>query len=359
GLDASFFQDRAGLGITFYNARTEEAILRAPLATSTGFEQQLQNAATIRNRGVEVNLDVRPLQMGSFTWDVGLNWATNQNRVLDLGDETREFITMEGGFASATGAAVRGMPIGVLRGADFARCGRGLTLGGVNIDQACGDAPAGALYIGANGFPLLDGTVRVIGDPHPDWTAGIRNTFTFAPALQVSTLIDFRKGGEMWNGTRGALYSYGTHADTEVRATCATVGGVLTCTGNEHTFGEDIVPGPVAGPGAGRAVPIGENWWRAGLGSTFGGVNSQFIEDAGYVKLREVALTYTLPGSFSSQLGMSSVNVRVSGRNLLTWTDYTGQDPETNTAGGINQRGVDYFNNPQSRTWLFSVSLNR
>ena len=359
GLDASFFNDRAGLGVTFYNARTEDAILRAPLAPSTGFAQQLQNAATLRNRGWEVALDVRPVQRGSFTWDIGVNWATNDNRVLDLGDATREFITMEGGFASASGAAVKGERIGVLRGADFARCGRDLVIRGIDIDAACGNAPDGALFVGADGFPLLDGTLRVIADPHPDWTAGIRNTFTLAPAVQVSALLDIRKGGEIWNGTRGALYSYGTHGDTDERATCSAVAGVLTCTGNEKVFGETILAGPVAGPGAGMSVPIGENWWRAGLGSSFGGVNSQFIEDAGYVKLREVALTYTLPSAFASRLGMSAVNVRVAGRNLVTWTDYTGQDPETNVAGGINLRGVDYFNNPQSRTWLVSVSLNR
>jgi TonB-linked SusC/RagA family outer membrane protein len=360
GLDASFFSDRAGLGVTFYNARTEDAILRAPLANSTGFFQQLQNAATIRNRGWEVNLDVRPVQKSSFSWDIGVNWARNDNRVLDLGDESREFITMPGGFASATGAAVKGERIGVLRGADFARCGRGLVISGIDIDQECGaNAPAGALYVGANGFPILDGTVRVIGDPHPDWTAGIRNTFTIAPALQLSALVDIRKGGEMWNGTTGALYSYGTHADTEQRASCSVVSGALTCTGNEKVFGRDILAGPVAGPGANTAVPIGENWYRAGLGSSFGGVNSQFIEDAGFVKLREVAVTYTLPNTFASSLGMSAVNVRVAGRNLVTWTDYTGQDPETNVAGAINLRGVDYFNNPQTRTWLFSVSLNR
>ncbi|HEX2189750.1 MAG TPA: SusC/RagA family TonB-linked outer membrane protein [Longimicrobiaceae bacterium] len=359
GLDLAFMDNRASLGVTYYDAQTEDAILQVPLARSTGYFQQLRNSAEISNKGWEVNLDLRPVERRNFSWEIGGNWAKNDNEVLTLGDSATEFIGLAGGFTSASGAAVVGYPVGVLRGTDFARCGRGLTtLGGNDIAAACQGQPEGALYIAANGFPILDPTLRVIAVPEADWTAGLRSSITLFSSLQISGLLDIRRGGEIWNGTAGALYSYGTHRDTEVRANCT--GTPLVCTGNEKVFGQTIFGGQaVVGPGAGRSVPIGQNWWFNGLGNNFNGPSSQFIEDAGYVKLREIAVSYSLPMSVSRRFGMSGVDLRLAGRNLKTWADYTGFDPETNLGGGTNQQGVDYYNNPQTRQFILSVNLNR
>jgi hypothetical protein len=138
----------------------------------------------------------------------------------------------------------------------------------------------------------------------------------------------------------------------------------LQCTGNEKTFGQGgWYNGAVAGPGAGKAVPIGENWYRTGLGNCLFSSNlaEGCMEDAGFVKLREIALAYSFTGGFVDRaLGMSSVDVRIAGRNLATWTDYTGYDPETNLSGSVqNTRGQDYFNQPQTRSFLVSLTLNK
>jgi TonB-linked SusC/RagA family outer membrane protein len=342
GADFSFVRDRVGLGVTFYNAKTEGAIFFAPLSPSTGFFQQLQNAADIRNRGFEVTLDVRPVQTRTFAWDLGGNWSTNDNEVLSLGAADREFVTIgTGGFVGIS--AVVGHPIGVMRGGDFARCGQDER---AVVVAACQGAPAGAIYVGANGFPMVDPVTRVVGDPTPDWVAGIRNNFTFMGALQLSTLVDVRRGGDVWNGTRGALYSYGTHADTEVR-------------GLQSTYG-DFAGVPVVGPGVNQVVTFGENWFGGGnLGSGFGPVDRQFMEDGSYVKLREVALSYSIPVGLARRMQMSQVDLRLAGRNLATWTDYTGIDPETNLTGTSPLRGQDYFNNPQARQLLITVGLIR
>ena len=115
-------------------------------------------------------------------------------------------------------------------------------------------------------------------------------------------------------------------------------------------------------PGAGLAVPIGQNWYRNGDGGgVFAGPGGQLVQDGSYTKLREISVTYTLDNSFVRKtLSLSSIDVRVAGRNLAVWTDYEGVDPETNLYGatGIG-RGIDYFNNPQSRSWVFNITLNR
>jgi hypothetical protein len=129
-------------------------------------------------------------------------------------------------------------------------------------------------------------------------------------------------------------------------------------------FGQSYFPehttGPAAGPGYGLAVPLDESWWT-GAGGVFSGVATPFIEDGGFVKLREVSLAYTFDEPWVSRsLGFSSIELRVAGRNLMSWNNYDGVDPETAILGAASPvRGIDYFNNPQTRSWVFSITLNR
>jgi len=109
--------------------------------------------------------------------------------------------------------------------------------------------------------------------------------------------------------------------------------------------------------------PVGENWYRnSGLAAcAFTGIDDPCIEDGGYVKLREISLGYTFDQPWVARsLNMSSVEIRIAGRNLKTWTHYTGLDPET-TVGGATSRvgGTDYFNLPLTRSFVFTVNLNR
>jgi Outer membrane receptor proteins, mostly Fe transport len=353
GVDLALFGNFMDLGLTFYNSRTEGVILLTPLAPSTGYTQQASNAARIRNTGTELTMNFRPFTAPSAAWEVGLQWAKNNNKVLDLAGS--DYIDVAAGsFEGASGAAFKGSRVGVLRGFDFARCGRGLVVDGVDIDKSCGTGAAkGALYLGADGFPITDPTNRIISDPQPKWTGSVRSSLTLWKNLQFSGLLDIRHGGQIWNGTKGALYFFGKAKDTENRYT-------------NVTFGTNYMPahpggsGAVAGPGAGKSVLLDEGWYQD-LGSGFGQVSAQFVENGGYAKLRELSVSYNLASPFLSRIvGVQSVDLRVAGRNLHTWTKYTGIDPETNLAGaGVLVRGIDYFNNPQTRSMVFTVGLNR
>src|SRR6185503_17439614 len=118
-------------------------------------------------------------------------------------------------------------------------------------------------------------------------------------------------------------------------------------------------PGPVTGPGAGQAVLIGESWYT-GLGTSNSNIVEEFAEDGGYTKLREISLAYTLDIAATRHMGFSSVDLRVAGRNLRTWSSYSGLDPETNLAGASALlQGYDFFNMPQTRSIVFSVGINR
>ncbi|HEU4642196.1 MAG TPA: SusC/RagA family TonB-linked outer membrane protein [Gemmatimonadaceae bacterium] len=360
GLDFGLFGPRADGSLTLYHDKTVGVIFRAALPNSTGFINQAQNAATIRNRGIEAQLNVRPLMRENLTWEVGLQWGKNENRVIDLaGQQFVDLLTSaQSSFTGTVATAWKGSEVGVLRGNDYARCGLGLNIDGTDIDAACGsNAPKGALYIGPDGFPILDPTQRVIAVGSPKWTGSIRTSLTFRK-LQISGLLDIKHGGQVWNGTRGALYNFGAHKDMDIRNKVVVIG-------------KDWLPGPVAGPGAGTpidfsaidtstGVTVAQGFFQD-IGGGFGPVAAQFVEDGGYTKLREISVAYTFDQPWVRRaLGLSSIGVRVAGRNLHTWTKYSGIDPETNLSGALGAiQDVDYFNNPQTRSFVLTFDLNR
>jgi len=371
GFDIGLLRDKADFSFTWYNGISQDVIFLTPLSPSTGFFRQAQNAAKLRNRGVEMSLNVRPLTRPNYSWDLGFNWARNRSKTLDLAGV--DFIRLDPNNTAPFAVVQKGLPVGVLQGTGWARCGVSPdVVGDVDLATACAGKPRGALYLNEAGFPILDATERIIGDPNPDWTGSVRTGFRWK-ALSASALVDFRVGGDMFNGTKGALRSYGTHKETAVRADCTNTGtgGALVCTGNEKRFGSSgWYPGAVAGPGVdpttgtGIAVPIGENWWRANGASdncVFSGAREACIEDGGYTKLREVSLLWAIDPNFVRRtLGVQSLELRVAARNLHTWTNYTGFDPETNYGQAIQgSRGLDYFNMPQTRSFVFSVNLTK
>lgn len=343
GVDIGLFRDRADLAYTRYTSRSKDVIFAAPTPPSTGFTSQARNAAEIRNRGVEIALNTRPIRSGSLEVDLNLNWSFNDNNVMKIG---QEFTNIGGSFAGNEAVVVRGGRVGMIAGFDFVRCGNGTVVNNVNIDQQfCSGAQKGALYIGANGFPVADPVRRAVGDPQPDWISGLNGAVRWKK-ISVSGFLDVRKGGDIWNGTRGSLVAYGTAAETAIR-------------GQTRTFGTDFYQQPVVGPGAGRAVVIDQGWFGA-LGGGFGSVNKQFIEDGSFVRLREITVGYTWDNAIIKGMGIGSADFRVSGRNLGLWTDYRGIDPETNLAGAeVAARGIDFFNMPLTRSYIVSVTLNR
>jgi TonB-linked SusC/RagA family outer membrane protein len=363
GADFGFFHDVADLGVTYYHAITSNVLLTQQLSPSSGYFAQVQQGAKFKNTGLEMTANVRPVTRKDFTWEVGAQWARNRSDVLDLLGANN--VKLNPTYNTPQEVAMKGEPIGIMYDLGFAKCGispdgMSATVQGVDLATVCAGKPKGALYLGPDGFPVVDPNQRIIGDPNPRWTGSLHTALTFKK-VSVSALLDIKHGGDVNNGTKGALEAYGTHKATADRATCVVEGDNEVCTGNMKTFGQGgWYDGPVAGPGAGIAVPIGENWYSDGP-LFFAGNNEAFVEDGGYTKLREISVGYNFDGAFvKNHLGLTSVDVRVAGRNLYTWTKYTGYDPETNLGGATgNSLGLDYFNQPQTRSFVITFGLNR
>ncbi|HEX3160091.1 MAG TPA: SusC/RagA family TonB-linked outer membrane protein, partial [Gemmatimonadaceae bacterium] len=359
GMDLGFLDQRVDLGFTWYDRTSKDVILQLPINQSQfGAGRQLANAGRITNQGIEATLNARVLTMENFGWDVGLNFGRNRGRVEELSGGI-EFIPYNlEGFTGSAGSSTLGYAPGVIRGFDFARCGitdnSFAVPGGGTLGDACAGQPNGALYLAANGQPVNDPTERVIADPNPDWTGGINMSFQLFRNWRVTGLADIRHGGQVWNGTRSALYRFGTHKDTEFWRERTGQFGVDFLT-NEYPV--------VAGPGVGVVAFNNANDWQSWFTGNGGqnGTQAQFVEDGSFVKLREVSVSYTMDQPWvRTRLGLSSVDVRLAGRNLATWTDYTGLDPEANLGGAeYLTQGLDFFNNPQTRSFVFSFTLNR
>jgi TonB-linked SusC/RagA family outer membrane protein len=366
GLDFGFLNQRVDLSVTHYNKRSTDVILRQPTSTAaTGYFRKFANAAVVTNRGEEVVLNVRPFSGPTFSWELGLNYGRNRNNVVSLAGA--EFVNFNNeGFTGAIGSATAGVGVGVVRGLDFIRCGRGLQIdydgdGTVNdIDAECRLTPSspgtfanGALFIADGGLPVADPTDRVIANPNPKYSMGYSTTAKFGK-LTLGALADVRKGLTIWNGTRGILLRFGTLDETLVRERTGTFG---------KDWATDVYP-TVAGPGAGTVAFANANDWQdwfLGEGGGFGTTGAQFVEDASFVKLRELSLSYSFDQQWlRDRFNFSTIDVRIAGRNLKTWTRYKGLDPEANLGGAewLTQ-GTDYFNNPQTRSFVLSFSINR
>ena len=368
GFDIGLFNNVVDVSATWYDSRTVDVILITPVSPSTGYQFEAKNAGIIDNSGTEISLNLRPFTRPNMAWEISAGYGRNRSNVVDIAGA--EFLSTDNNLINTV--AQVGFPLGVVRGNGWVRCGMSPdnVIPGVNLATLCAGQPKGAVYIdnGLNcstqpGMPCADDNTRVIADPNPDWTGNLRSSFRIGKAT-LSGLLDIKRGGDLINGTRGALYSYGTHKDTEGRAVC-TGPANSQCTGNLQAFGSaNFYPGPVVGPGAGMMIPIGENWYRtSGVAACpFTGYDEPCVEDASYVKLREIGIAYTFEGSVLNRfLGFRTVDLRVAGRNLATWTDYTGLDPEITGAGGNINRfgGYDYFNLPLTRSFVISFGLTR
>lgn len=337
GTDLRFFNNRLGLDLTYYNSTSEDIILGVPLTGSTGFDATIENAAKVSNKGIEAILYANPVR-GDFNWEFNVNFTRNVNNVDELAEGVDNVYL--GGFTGASTRAVVGVPYGSIFGFGFYR-----------------DA-AGNRVIGADGFPILDPNETDWGTALPDFTVGFRNTFTYK-GFSLSALLDVKQGGVVWNGTKGALYFWGTSQETaDLRGTTTVFDGAVATFDAEGNLVLDANGMPVTGGANTQEVLLDENWLAFGNANGFFGDNTEdFVEDASWVRLRDVSLSYQFPGSMIESTPFRSLSLTVSARNLFLDTPFTGIDPETNLYGASNAQGLDYFNMPNTKSYSIGLRV--
>jgi TonB-linked SusC/RagA family outer membrane protein len=361
GFDFGFKDQTSDLSVTYYNKKSSDVILPTPVnAAANGASTALLNGATVTNKGWEMQFNARVYTAKNWDATIGGNYARNRGKVVSLINDIQFVPYNTEGFTGAIGSSTVGFAPGVIRGQDFIRCGLGevATLPGVgtmaNVDSACGvGAPKNALYIaGTNNRPVVNPDEQVIANPNPAWSGGL-NAIIRYKRLQLTTLFDIRRGSQVWDGTRSALDRFGTAEETTIRSDTAGI------------FGRNILSNQaVAGPGAGRvAFRTPAQWqnWYTTTGGSASPVQSQFVESGNFTKWRELSITYTLDDPWiKEKLGFTQALLRLGGRNLHTWTPYKGMDPETNLGGAeFLTQGIDFFQNPNIRSFIFSITLNR
>jgi len=355
GTDIAFLRSFGDVSFTYYRETTIGAIFPVSVPSFGGYSTEYENAANLWNHGFEIALNLRPIQTRLLSWDVGVNWARNRSQITSL-PKGVQYVDIGGtGGLGITGAAVVGQQAPVYYGDDFVRCGRGVILNGQNIDKVGGEclgAKKGALYIDGSGYAQLDaGNQYVIGDPNRNWI-GALHTGIRVQKLSLSALLDVQNGGDSYNGTSMALNYFGTSYDS----------WYYRQPGRTVKFGQNylVTSAGAAGEGVGKAVSLDQSWFQ-NAGGVFSGPNSYAIQHSGFAKLREISVAYTLDmPAIQRVTTFSSIEVRLSGRNLHTWTSYKGIDPETSILGSASPlRGIDYFNIPQDRSYVISFTLNR
>ena len=334
GGDFRFFDDKLSLSFTYYDNIIEGILLDVTLSPSTGFSTQYGNYGEMTNNGIELDLGYDFINSTDFGLSGSVNWSTNENEVTDL--YGTESINLSPG-ASVSSRAVVGYPLGALYG----------TSSQTN--------PDGSFMLNSNGFPQITSSPEVLGDPNPDWRGGVSLNMRYKN-WRLNAVLEHSEGGLFSPRTLWVLHRFGTTQETANRMTLDQ--NLVNYAGNTIAAGT-TVRGRVRDFGGGPVL-LDESWYRTGIGGGFGD-NQAYnfaVVDATWTKLRDITLSYVLDSPSIKKIGLSDVMLSFSGRDLININKVEGIDPEINTIGVSTAQGVEYFTNPQTKGFLFSLTIN-
>lgn len=311
GADIGLIGDRVGLELTYYDKTSDDALVERRLAPSLGLStSRYENIGSVSNRGVEALLNARVLERSNFQWDFTLSASRNENELVSLRDDIEPIII---GSTRLQQRHTPGYPLG------------GFWSVPVTYSDANGD---GMLQVAE--VSLGDSAVYV-GSPFPKTEASFTTNFTLFNFVKLSGMLDYKGGHKQMNFTRFDRCSWEVICEAQYdpnRTNLRDQAGVI----------------------AFYMLSAQEN-------------TDVYYEDSDFVKLRELALTFMAPDNLTRRFGMSGLRLTLSGRNLKTWTDYSGFDPEVNSFGAstgstIQFQTYDYYTLPPLRYFTARVDVN-
>ena len=343
GLNLEFFKGRLGLDATFYNRTTDDLIFTLPVDPSLGYSSMVTNFGSIGNKGIELVLNVTPVQTRDFRWDLSFNFSKNWNKVISLPKELEGGKSVINGFFAGSDAvyvyAEEGKPLGQF-----------YTYLPTYTDQ-------GQIIVDTYGQPLLTKELMDTGkNMQSDWTGGI-NTSVSYKGITLSASLDIRYGGYMFSRTKNLMQFTGN--------------GVVTTYNNRRPF---VIPNSVVEAGKDKegntiyepnhtAIYVDNkdfqnyfNNYGAGLGGEF------YLIDRSFAKLRNISLSYQLPRKLLKPLSLSGLSLTAFCNDPFIWTarDNRYIDPETTSYaddGDLGSQFGELYSNPACRTYGFNINI--
>lgn len=324
GVELGLFQNRLNFDVSYYNRKTTDLLLEAPLPNSSGFSWVMRNIGSVRNQGVDIMVTATPVQRDEFTWNTTLNMNYNKNEVLQLGANNEDIpqLSWVGG------------PNAIIRVGENLNSFYGYRRYGVYTVE---DYENGDIAKEQIGRPKRSSTQEILGKGAPDWTGSFINNFSYK-RFDLMVDLQFVYGVEtmqqfyhstydrfgITNGLKEILYGAydGTNPNTMQQAV------VLTNSGHR---GQDT------------------------------NVDSSWVVDGSYLRFNVVQLGYTFEPGLAKKMGFSSLRVYGSANNpwLITSKDFKGYDPESTSQGDSNKFGqnITFFSYPRAKTFTFGVNL--
>ncbi len=342
GTDLRFFENRLGIDVTWYKSNSKDQIIPVPVSESAGFSTFVTNAGEIENRGWEFILRGTPVQSEDFRWDVSFNASYNRNEVKSIREGIEEIVVGSQfgyGGSSVTIKLLEGEPYGNIFGTSYSRFGADEN--SIYLNEGL------PIIVGENGFPSRNSSQLVLGNTTPKWIGGLKNDFTFK-GFDFSFLIDFRAGVDQYNQYDNFFSAFGIAEYTLNRNETIVFDGVLA-DGSPNT--QSVWLGQGVGPD-GR--DYGAGFYR----NTYRTVSENFVQDAAFIKLRNLTLGYNFQENVLKVLPFESARISVAANNIILYTPWDGFDPESFSSGaGGNATGLTGLGYPGVRSYFFTLNL--
>lgn len=324
GMEMDFLQSRIGFDVAYYDRQIKDDIIKTAVSSATGYSTAILNVGKLENKGIEVLLKGTPIKTRDLTWDVTATFSKLNNKVVALGAGTQgapiQLATSKSGNASVK--LVEGMRYAVIYGFTYQR-----------------DSASGQKIYDSRGFPVVNTTPKILGYGTYDKLLGVSNTFAYKN-LSLYFFVDGKFGADIYSETNATAYKNGKHM--------ATLEGReegLIAEGLDQNGGKNSV----------QVTPDNLSSYYNQIGS----ISEQFVYDASFVKLREVALSYRISKSFLNKIGFSSAAVSVVARNVATLykdKNLENVDPESNVAAN-NQQGIERMTYPSIRSFGLTIKF--
>ena len=343
GFELKFLKNRLGLDFTYYNQNSKDQILRMNTSYASGYRYQLINAGDIENRGIEVVLNTRPIEMKDFSWDLNVNFAKNSNKVKELANGVDEFELASARWLGVKVVAKVGENYGCIMGKDFLRNDNG----DIIID-------------GKTGLPKMTHDLKVLGNATWDWTGGLTTNVRYKN-FSMGAIFDVKVGADLYSMSARSAYSTGKHKETlegrdawyeseEKRLAAGVTAKDWHPTGGYVAKGVIEQPDGTFKPNDIFVSP--QEYWTYVTTQTA----RPFIYDNTYVKLREFTLSYVFPRRMLGKV-VNALSVSFVARNLFNlYKNVPNIDPDSNYNNSTGM-GLEFGSLPSRRSFGLNVNL--